>query len=135
MSRTSIPLVDINRPSTWVKYQKNLCRDCQAKCCSMPVEMKIKDLIRLEVIDEFESLEPAKKIARRLKKEGIIDRFNHKRQIFTLARLANSDCIYLHPRTRACTVYDKRPQICRNHPQVGPRPGYCAYQKRGDHEG
>ena len=96
----------------------------------MPVEMKIKDLIRLQVIDDFEAQEPPKKIAKRLKKAGIIDRFNYKREIFTLARLANSDCIYLHPQTRRCTVYDKRPDICRNHPQVGPRPGYCAYQKR-----
>jgi Fe-S-cluster containining protein len=24
-------------------------------------------------------------------------------------------------------VYEKRPNTCRLHPQVGPRPGYCPY--------
>jgi len=24
-------------------------------------------------------------------------------------------------------VYDKRPNTCRKHPQVGPRPNFCPY--------
>jgi Fe-S-cluster containining protein len=27
-------------------------------------------------------------------------------------------------------VYERRPDTCRNHPQVGPRPGYCAFRRR-----
>ena len=35
-------------------------------------------------------------------------------------------------KTRRCTVYDKRPNTCRKHPQVGPRPGYCPHGRRDD---
>lgn len=97
----------------------------------MPVEMKLADLIRLELIDPFEAQEPPKQIAKKLKKAGLIDLFNLKREIFTLARKANGDCIYLDLHTRRCTVYNQRPNICRHHPQVGPRPGFCAYIKKG----
>lgn len=128
--KSILVFVDINRPETWVKYSRGLCKDCQAKCCSMPVEMKLDDLIQMEVIDPFEAQEPPKKIAKRLKKEGLIDHFNFKREIYTLARRANSDCIYLDPKTRKCTIYDRRPRICRNHPQIGPRPGFCAYSRK-----
>ncbi|MCK5516299.1 MAG: YkgJ family cysteine cluster protein, partial [Desulfobulbaceae bacterium] len=37
------------------------------------------------------------------------------------------DCLYLDQKTRRCTIYTKRPDTCRNHPQIGPRPGYCAF--------
>jgi len=50
--------------------------------------------------------------------------------IFTLTRMANGDCLYLDRQTRLCTVYAKRPDTCRNHPRIGPRPGYCAYQQK-----
>lgn len=121
---------DVTEPATWVKYHKSMCHDCQAKCCSLPVETKIDDLIRMGVVDAFEAQEPPKKIAKRLQQAGIIDHFNFKNQIFTLARRANADCIYLDPHTRRCTIYEQRPKICRNHPLVGPRPGYCAYEKK-----
>ena len=96
----------------------------------MPVEVRIDDLIRMGLVDEFEREEPAKKIAKRLDKAGLIEHFNFKNEIYTLQRKSNGDCQYLHPSTRLCTIYDKRPNTCRNHPQVGPRPGYCAYRPR-----
>ena len=92
--------------------------------------VRIGDLIRLGVVDEFEREEPAKNIAKRLSKEGLVERFNQKSGIFTLTRSSNGDCLYLDRKTRLCTVYAKRPDTCRNHPQVGPRPGYCAYRKK-----
>lgn len=121
---------DITEPATWVKYRKNLCTSCLAKCCRLPVETKIDDLIRMGVVDEFEAHEPPKKIAKRLQQAGIIDHFNFKNEIFTLARRANDDCIYLDPFSRRCVIYEKRPKICRNHPIVGPRPGFCAYEMK-----
>ena len=96
----------------------------------MPVEMKRDDLLRLGLIDPFELEEPAKDIAKRLKKDGLIENFNFKREIFTLARRGTGECIYLDLQTRRCTVYQQRPTICRKHPQVGPRPGFCAYTKK-----
>ena len=82
----------------------------------------------MELIDAFEAEEPAKQLAKRLKKSGLIDHFNFKHEIFTLARRANDDCIFLDQRSRRCTIYSQRPATCRNHPQIGPRPGFCAYQ-------
>ena len=66
-------------------------------------------------------------IAKRLQKEGIVERFNQKSGIFTLQRMSNNDCLYLDRKSRMCTIYETRPDTCRNHPRIGPRPGYCAY--------
>lgn len=123
---------DPERLETWARYSNGLCRDCHATCCTLPVEVRIDDLIRLGLVDEFERDEPAKQVARRLSREGVVEHFNHKREIFTLTRLANGDCLYLDRQTRLCTVYAKRPDTCRNHPHVGPRPGYCAYQRKSE---
>ncbi len=129
MSRPTPP-VDIEQTSSWIKFRQKLCSNCHASCCTLPVEVRVEDLVRMEVIDPFEAREPHKKIAKRLKKEGIIDHFNFKNDIFTLARMANNDCIYIDSRSRRCTIYHKRPQTCRNHPRVGPRSGFCAYSKK-----
>ena len=94
----------------------------------MPVEVKLPDLVRLGLVDDFEAThEPAKQIAKRLTKAGRVEHFNFKNSIFTLARRASGDCHYLDAVTRRCTVYEKRPNTCRLHPQVGPRPGHCPY--------
>ncbi|CAG35280.1 conserved hypothetical protein [Desulfotalea psychrophila LSv54] len=124
------PDSSIEQTSTWTKYNRRLCDQCQGTCCSLAVEVKASDLLRMEVTDQFELEENPKKIAKRLKKEGLIEHFRQKDGIFTLARMANGDCIYLHPKTRRCTIYPQRPDTCRNHPQVGPRPGYCAFKAK-----
>jgi Fe-S-cluster containining protein len=126
--RSPIAIVDVDRPETWTKYRSGLCDDCAANCCTMPVEVKLPDLVRLGLVDDFEAQhEPAKQIAKRLTKAGLIEHFNFKNSIFTLARRASGDCHYLDAVTRRCTVYEKRPNTCRLHPQVGPRPGHCPY--------
>ncbi len=130
MKKHKDTVVDINEPRTWVKFQKRLCHDCHAGCCTLPVEVRAEDLVRMELIDPFESAEAPKKIAKRLMKEGVIDHFNFKNELFTLSRRANDDCIYIDGLTRRCTIYDKRPQTCRNHPLVGPRSGFCSYRRR-----
>ena len=43
---------------------------------------------------------------------------------------ASGDCHFLDRDTRRCTVYERRPDTCRKHPQVGPKPGYCPYGDR-----
>lgn len=125
-----IPAADIDRLDTWQKYRKGLCDTCNAGCCTLPVEVRLDDLIRLGLVDEFERGEPLSRIAKRLQKEGVVGRFHQKSGIFTLSRMSNDDCLFLDARSRRCTVYDKRPATCRNHPQVGPRPGFCAYRPK-----
>lgn len=127
---STIPMADINRLETWTRYKESMCASCRAGCCSLPAEVTIADLIRMQLIDDFEAEEPLKDIAKKLKKAGVIDHFHGGSGIFTLARLANNDCIYLDAQSRRCTIYVNRPTTCRNHPRIGPRPGFCAYQAR-----
>ncbi|TYO98990.1 hypothetical protein EDC39_104114 [Geothermobacter ehrlichii] len=121
---------DVQRPSTWVRYRARLCRSCQGTCCRLPVEVSVGDLVRMGVVDAFEAEEPPHRLARRLARQGIIEHYSPGRQLFTLARLANEDCIYLDQRSRRCTIYERRPETCRQHPHIGPRPGYCAWRPR-----
>ena len=122
--------VDVDELSTWTKHKQRLCSTCRANCCTMPVEVKIPDLVRMGVITAFEADEPIKTIAKKLKKEGVIEHFYFKERIFTLLRFANKDCLYLDPTSRRCTIYDRRPDTCRNHPRIGPWPGFCAYEPK-----
>lgn len=127
MKNGSKTKVNIDDLSTWIKYRQKLCHSCMGSCCSLPVEVKVDDLIRLELMDPFELDENLKVVARRLIKEGVVEHFHSKTGTLTLARMANGDCLYLDNRSRRCTVYPKRPDTCRNHPKIGPRPGYCAF--------
>lgn len=131
-SASSASFVDVDRPETWTRYRRGLCDSCVANCCTMPVEVRLPDLVRLQLVDDFEAAHEApKQIARRLEKAGLIEHFNFKHSIFTLARRACGDCGFLEASSRRCTVYEQRPDTCRKHPQVGPRPGHCPYAARG----
>lgn len=122
---------DVDRLETWSRYRVGMCETCVANCCTMPVEVKLPDLIRLQLVDAFEAEhEEPKQIAKRLSKAGLIDHFNFKNSIFTLARRASGDCQFLDAKTRRCTVYELRPKTCRLHPQVSPKPGHCPYAAR-----
>lgn len=127
--RSPIHTVDVDRSETWTRYRAGLCDSCQANCCTMPLEIRLTDLVRLGLVDTFEAEnEDLARIAKRLQKAKVIDRFNAKAEIFTMARRADGDCSYLDVKTRRCTVYEQRPDTCRMHPQVkSPRQGYCAF--------
>jgi len=44
---------DLERTETWIKYEKHLCASCRASCCTMPVEVRFADLLRIGVVDEL----------------------------------------------------------------------------------
>lgn len=91
----------------------------------MPVEIKIEDLIRLGHASE-DDIENKKKLANRLRKEGLIQSYRESTGLFMFTQRPNGDCYYLHPVTRLCQVYEKRPDTCRKFPSsIGLRPGYC----------
>jgi Fe-S-cluster containining protein len=92
----------------------------------MPLEVSLPDLIRLGFVDQDEAIEDLKAIAARLKKKKIIQKFHPKKMIFVIAQKKNKDCIFLDG-NRRCTVYSKRPEICRQFPKIGPKPGFCPY--------
>ena len=59
--------VDVDRLETWTRYRGGLCDSCVANCCTMPVEVRLSDLVRLELVDPFEAEhEEPKQIAKRL---------------------------------------------------------------------
>lgn len=91
----------------------------------MPVEVKIEDLLRLELVtqDDFENLS-LKKIAKQLMRSGYVKSFRADSGLFTLTQKSNDDCVFLNEKRR-CTVYEKRPGVCRQFPSIGPRPGFC----------
>lgn len=129
--RSPIAIVDVDRPDSWTRYRSGLCASCAANCCTMPVEIRLPDLVRLGLVDAFEAEhEEPRLIARRLVKSRQVERYNQKDGIFTMARRANGDCQFLDATTRRCTVYEQRPNTCRKHPQVGPKPGHCPYGAR-----
>jgi Fe-S-cluster containining protein len=121
---------NLDNTATWAKYSPKLCNHCAASCCSLPVEVKAGDLIRMELADEFSLQEDMKYIARRLMKERLVEHFHARTATFTLARRANGDCIFLDNGTRLCSIYANRPDTCRNHPGIGPRSGYCAFKAK-----
>lgn len=121
--------VDKDDPRTWVKYKPSLCRSCKGTCCTMPVEIKIEDLVRLGVIHEDDIHESRRKLVNRLKKSGIIQSYREATGLFMITQKANGDCYFMDERTRLCTVYEKRPNTCRNFPVTqGNRLGHCPYQ-------
>ena len=120
---------DPQRPSTWRKYRKGLCEGCWGGCCTLPVEVSAVDLMRLGLATEDECSISLKALAKRLMKEKVIQTFNPRNQVFVLAQVGGRDCIYLD-KNRLCTVYDKRPAVCRKFPEIGPRPGYCPNKKK-----
>nr|WP_320012132.1 YkgJ family cysteine cluster protein [uncultured Desulfobulbus sp.] len=130
MPRSNTPQTDLEDTATWKKYSAKLCTTCNATCCSLPVEIQAVDLVRMGLMESCEQEGDLKFVARRLMKKRVIEHFHHKSGTFTLARMANGDCIYLDPQSRRCTIYDKRPDTCRNHPRIGPRSGFCAFTPR-----
>ena len=96
----------------------------------MPVEVHASDLLRLGFIDEDEMQGSRKKIAKKLIKDKIISSYREGTDLFMLMARPNGDCLYLDKYSRLCTVYDKRPDVCRQFPSIGPRPEFCPYQKK-----
>ena len=100
------------------------CERCPAYCCSYPViRVKKKDLRRLakhlglsleRTIKRFTELEPGKKKKRMLR---------HRED-----EHYGTACTFLDPKTRGCTVYEGRPEICRDFPGTK-RCGYYDFLK------
>jgi Fe-S-cluster containining protein len=120
---------DPQRPSTWLPYKKGMCDGCWSGCCTLPVEVSASDLIRLELITEEEAAISLKEVAKKLSKQGILQDYKLKEQLFILEQRHGRDCIFLSE-DRLCTVYEKRPEVCRMFPKIGPKPGFCPAQKK-----
>ncbi len=121
---------DPDRPSTWTQYRNGLCEGCRAGCCTLPVEVSASDLLRLGVAEPDELEGSLKKVARRLMAARIVRSFRATSGLFILEHSPAGECIFLGKVDRRCTVYDKRPDVCRRFPEIGPRPGFCPASKK-----
>ena len=125
VERINMNAIDPQKPASWKPYQKGMCEGCSAGCCTLPLEVSAFDLIRLELITEDEAASSLKKVAKRLMKLGVVRTFFSRTGVFILEQRAGVDCIFLGEKDRRCTVYEKRPEVCRQFPKIGPRPGFC----------
>lgn len=115
--------------SRWTLYKKGMCDSCEGLCCYMPVEVKTTDLVRLGILVEFHlELSEREQIKEALKHPGVA-RYTPSTEKFTLTQKHDNSCYFLDQNKR-CTTYETRPETCRNHPKIGPRPNYCAYMKK-----
>ena len=97
----------------------------------MPVEIKGSDLVRLNLVSQDDLTNSVKKVAKKLKKQGVISSYREGTDFFMITQKPNGDCYYLDPKTRFCTVYDTRPDTCRDFPaRIGARVGFCPVLKK-----
>ena len=115
--------------STWIPFRKINCTGCQSLCCTLPVEVSVGELQRMELITPQETGESIGRIGRRLIKAGLVESYRTSLGFFTLKRHRNHDCVFLDEKRR-CKIYRKRPQVCRKFPELGPRPGFCPAKPR-----
>lgn len=113
----------------WTRYKKGMCESCEGLCCYMPVELKVPDLVRMGILVDFHLELSEKEQIKEALKHPAVARFTPSTGKFTLAQQPDSRCYFLDKNKR-CTIYDVRPDTCRNHPQIGPKPGFCAYMKK-----
>lgn len=119
-------LKDLNR---WSLYKNGLCSTCEGLCCYMPVEVMTRDLIRMGILVEFHlELSEKEQIKEAVRHPGV-SRYTPSSGKFTLTQKPDGSCYFLSA-DKKCTNYDNRPETCRNHPKVGPKPNYCAYMKK-----
>lgn len=118
---------DKDRPSTWKKYEQGLCQGCRGTCCSLPVETSLQDLVRLGLATKDEETASPRKIAKRLMQSGHVQSFRARNGRYTLAQQKDGFCVFL--KNALCSVYSQRPDVCRQFPSIGPRPGFCPCNK------
>lgn len=115
--------------SRWSLYKKGMCESCEGLCCYMPVEVELSDLIRLGILVDFHLELPLNQQTKEALKNPAVLRYTPSTKKYTLAQKPDNSCYFLD-KNKKCTVYENRPDTCRNHPKIGPRPNYCAYLKK-----
>lgn len=121
----------LKHPGWWVLYKKGMCDTCEALCCYMPVEVMASDLVRMGILDEFYLDSSLKEQTKEALKHPGVTRYTPSNEKYTLTQKQDTSCYFLDANKR-CSVYENRPDTCRNHPKIGTRPNYCAYMKKED---
>jgi Fe-S-cluster containining protein len=92
------------------------CSKCPAYCCSYDqIELKELDIRRLAKHLDLDREVFLKRYTKQGDELPILR--HHKDKLF------GSTCVFLDSKTRRCTVYEARPNVCRTYPDR-PRCGY-----------
>ena len=121
--------VDVVDTSTWVRYRAGMCEGCWGGCCTMPVTVSSEDLYHMGYLEAHQVNGPLKRVALKLMREGIVKSYRDRTRTFVLQTKNGHDCLFLDE-NRRCSIYDRRPYVCRKFPLNSARPGYCPKQKK-----
>lgn len=101
------------------------CSKCPGYCCSYPrIEVKDKDLKRLARHFDLDLDAAEKKFTRRYRDDDVDERIlrHQKDDVYkTICRFFDTDA-------RRCTIYEARPDVCREYPD-GKTCGYYTFLK------
>ena len=91
------------------------CSKCPGYCCSYPrIELEAGDLKRLAAHFDMSKKETRKRFlqpgAKKEKKKSVGVLRHHDDDIF------GTICIFFDRKARHCTIYEARPEICRDYP-------------------
>lgn len=87
------------------------CSSCPAYCCGYPIiEVKKKDMRRLARHFRISEAEAKEKFTE--KENNRVRKMRHRPD----NKLDTTMCIMLNQKTRQCSIYAARPDICRAHP-------------------
>jgi len=102
---------------------KYSCAKCPAYCCSYPeIEVTARDVERLARHFGLRPREAEERFTKYDAREKVRSLRHRKDRIF------DSVCTFLDQKTRRCTVYESRPNVCRGFPD-SPRCGYYEFLK------
>lgn len=107
------------------------CSKCPGYCCSYPrIVVTKKDIARLADHFGISAAQAKSRFTRRYEfTEGHPDE-HVSEQILRHRKddIYKSTCQFLHPEKRRCTIYEGRPQVCREFPN-GKKCGYYNFLK------
>ena len=107
-------------PLSRIRYD---CQKCPGYCCSYPrIEVLDSDLVRLAKHFGLAVEEAERKFTRRYKDEDSDERILRHRK----DRVYETICRFFDTKARRCTVYEARPEVCRQYPN-GARCGYYEF--------
>ena len=101
------------------------CSKCPGYCCSYPrIEVKDRDLKRLARHFDLSVDVAEKKFTRRYRDDDVDERIlrHQKDEIY------GSICRFFDTDARRCTIYEARPDVCREYPD-GKTCGYYTFLK------
>ncbi len=112
-----------------IKKKKFDCKKCTAYCCSYTrIAVNEEDIKRLAKFFDISKKKARVKFTKQYKHEEdkkIINEIilRHKKD-----HIFKSVCRFLNKETRGCSIYDARPQVCREYPD-SIRCGYYEFLK------